>query len=175
MSKQEKELIKGLESSNPEVEKKSIEGLRQYGTVASIEPLFKLWQKSDDEVVGELLYKIFCDIRITDAPGKIVELLATEEYNDIMPLVLNTMWNSGLDYTPYMPVITKFALDGDFNTAFEALTLVENMEGEFSEELTIESLLEIKNYENNSKEEDQQKVQLIAALKTHIHTIDGTL
>lgn len=175
MSKQEKELIKGLESTNPEVEKKSIEGLRQHGTVNSIEPLFKLWLKSDDEVVGELLFKIFCDIRITDAPAKIIELLCSGDYDSIMPLILNTMWNSGLDYTPYMPEITRFALKGDFNVALEALTLIENMEGEFSEELTMESLLAIKDFENNGKDADEQKVQLLAALKTHIHTIDGTL
>jgi len=175
MNKQEKELLVQLSSDKNEVVIKALDGLKEYGSEESITPIMQLWNTTEDEEVIHAIEQLFMDIRISRAPEVIISNLTTGEYPNIITRVLHTLWNSGLDYTPYIPEIVTFAIQGDFEQALEALTVIENQEGDFNEEITMESLIRIKDYAEKTKESDPQKAKLIAAIKTFIHQIDGTL
>ena len=175
MNKQEKELLSQLLSEKQEVIIKALEGLKEYGTEESITPVMQLWINTDNTDIIKNIEHIFMNIRISRAPEIIISNLKNGEYNSILTRVMHTMWNSGLDYTRFIPELVDFAIAGNFEQALEALTVIENQEGEFNEEITMEALIRIKNYAEKTKEKDAQKAKLIAAIKTFIHEIDGTL
>jgi hypothetical protein len=175
MNKKTQELLKGLKSDKIEIQSQSIESLGVNGDDSAIIPLLDLWKSTDNDGVSSKIHALFCDIKLSDAPKIIIGCLEKGSYNKIHSDILNSIWNSGLDYTMHIPELTRIAIEGDFSVAFEALTIIENQKGTFTEEITLETMLIVKDFEAASTAKDLDKTKMIAAIKSFIHGIDGQL
>jgi hypothetical protein len=81
------------------------------------------------------------------------------------------MWNSTLDFSWYIDVVVKTAVEGSLVDALDCLTIIENMEGPFIESKILESKLILIDYLENKQEIDSQKQTFLQSIALKLKTI----
>jgi hypothetical protein len=84
------------------------------------------------------------------------------------------MWNSKNDYSDYLPVLVKIAVEGNYLESLECLTIIENLMGPISEEDILESQLFLKVYFENSAQ-NEQKTILIQEIASILRNMEDNL
>jgi hypothetical protein len=143
-------LIIDLNSRN---ERKVIGALKRVpheGSPEMMEALFNLYAQSPSEDVVLLLEKSLHNLKDPACIEPMVDVLVNKEKEDQHAKVLSAFWQSGLDVSEHLTVIVDRAIEGDFITAMEALTVIENLEFSNDEALTtniqkMDKAVEVKN------------------------------
>ncbi|MEY4658262.1 MAG: hypothetical protein RJB36_28 [Bacteroidota bacterium] len=112
--------------------------------------------------VEKAILSFLADIQKQEASSFFVQFLSDEKDAVIRQKVLTSIWNSKLSYDEHLPFFVMLASTGDFMQALECLTIIENMQGPFEEHHLLESQLLLKEYVEESKQEDEQKRQIMS-------------
>lgn len=75
--------------------------------------------------------------------------------------VIQILWNTRLDFSPYLVAFVHWAFEGDYQNTLESLTVIEQMEGPFLEEHLLEAQCLIQEYIRQNKQEGEQKQRLL--------------
>jgi len=127
-NKKEQEIIADLASKN---ERKIIGALKRIpheGTPAMIRPMFDLLL---DGVTGEqqlLLDKVLHNLKDKECRTPLIDLLKEDAYYEVQPAILASIWQSGLDVQDEVEFLTDVAINGEFMTVLEVVTILENLE-----------------------------------------------
>lgn len=173
-SKQEKinqQLTEELNNKDLEIALEAIRKIKSVGHASLIPILIKKWLNSSGELeikLSELLYSLKDETVI--AP--LIELLKTEKSGTNRAKIISIFWNCGFEPKENLSLFVKIATSGDFFEAFECLTLIETMVAPFPEEELMESLLLVKEYFAEHKNNDDQKYSLIRTIATYISVND---
>ena len=97
-----------------------------------------------------------------------MSLLNDETYKEVHSDIINSIWNSKLDYSGYIADMVFLAIEGDFMKSVECLTVIENMQGPFEEHDLLEAQLYLKEYHSNRINESDQKNEIISDIATFI-------
>jgi hypothetical protein len=92
--------------------------------------------------------------------------------------LINILWNSRIDFSPYLLEFVRWAGEGDYTLTLECLTLVEQMEGPFQEEQLLGSICLVRDYLQSHSEMSDQKKALLQSLAEHLNGLnqaDATL
>ncbi len=73
-----------------------------------------------------------------------VEALQNEKYKPVQKSILMACWQNGLDFSLFLPVFVDLVITEDWETAFEAFTVIENMEFLPEDKTIAEAELKIK-------------------------------
>ena len=73
-------------------------------------------------------------LRKHDARQLLVDMLDMKEYAKYRKELLETCWESGLDFSNWLPVFVNFLFDQDDEIVLEASTVISEMPGPFSPE-----------------------------------------
>jgi len=126
--KVEQRIIADLRSNN---ERKIIGALKlvpHEGTPNMIVPMFELMLRPMNEEVKMLLEKTLHNLKDPNCVDPLISLLEQKKYCDIQAAVLTSIWQSGLDVTEHIEILVETAINGDYMTVIEVITIIENLE-----------------------------------------------
>ncbi|MBN1414592.1 MAG: hypothetical protein JW973_05795 [Bacteroidales bacterium] len=122
---QEKTWISRLESKNPSVIITTIREIRNHGNIRMLPYLFNLMKPSTHEIIRKSIIMLIGEIKVQKAVSYIVSGLEnTHPGNDFTSLVA-ACWQSGLDFSEYIPVFIKIFMENDYQTSVEAFSVIE--------------------------------------------------
>jgi hypothetical protein len=135
---------------------------RDKGDHSLIDPLLTLFLNEKDEAIRGEIQDMLSTLKISKAEKELEKALINGRFAEIRGFILSFMWSSGMNPSGSIKAICQAAVEGDFATALEALTLMENMEGPFDETELMEANLQIRQGIEDSK--DSEKLPLLRSM-----------
>jgi hypothetical protein len=126
--KLDKKIETDLFSAQSETVISALNSLKEKGNVHYLPLLFDLLKSSPEENVGEEIKKILGNLKVREAAPVLVEALQEKKYIDIRKPLATACWQNGLDFKNHLPVFVTLVIEEDFETGFEAFTVIESME-----------------------------------------------
>lgn len=142
---QKKQVLMNLQSENSSLVKDTIEELRNSGNSSHIPLLIKLLHSTDNGDVKQLIVKLLNDLKYSDAIPKIIEAIQSNKYSDERQNLVSACWENGLDFGEYLPLFVDLVIGEEFPIAFEAFTVIENMDSNIGDTVKEEQIEKIKN------------------------------
>ncbi|MDB3905415.1 HEAT repeat domain-containing protein [Crocinitomicaceae bacterium] len=168
ISKTLQKAIVDLGSADPKKMDAGIKTISDKGHPGIIKYLVDLILKTNDRVLQKKIVVLLSDIQDEDAVGIIMQYATDEKYREVRAEILNSIWNSKLDYSKFIADFVFMAVEGDLMESVECLTSIENMLGPFEEHHLLEAQLYLKDYHSNRTEESDQKNEIISDIATFI-------
>lgn len=165
-------LLEDIATGNPTKVTTALDALQVYGDDSIIESLVQAIDKQSDEKSIAEIVEFLSSLKSSSATTHVMNIVRNPAYAHQLNRVLSTIWNSPLDYTPYLAEFVKLAVRNDFLTTLECLTILENLEGPFDEASVLESQLQLKEYHEGLHPKNQQKDQLISEIALLLKDMD---
>lgn len=172
ISKKVQQLIKDLGAKEEGKVLKTITLLEADGNEHVLRPLVELYLSNRSEGINSKVIEFLSDLSDSSATSEMVDIIRDEKFQSIRQALLNTMWQSKLDFSPFLADFVSIACEGTFLETFECLTIIENLEGPFQENQTLESQLYFKEYLETEKGKDEARDELISDIAVLIKDFD---
>ncbi len=163
MNKLYKETKTVFESGNTNKIVEHIKILRKTGGSEIILLVLDLLDKTASEEVRAVIINLINDLKDPKCIPAIAEYLAKNPNHSSIKDVTTSCWMSGLDYSEHLEDFAKVFVNGDYETSFEALTVIEEMVMNADEK----HIEQCKDYllENENELREDQKSQYKLLLK----------
>jgi hypothetical protein len=90
--------------------------------------LLELLSANPDEQVEKEITDILNNLKVQKAVPVLVEALLNPEYYSIRKKIITACWQNGLNYKNQLPIFVDLVIQEEWETGFEAFTVIENME-----------------------------------------------
>ena len=137
--------MKDLLSKDEKKVKSALKRADKSGTIAWVEPLLEAFSLRNDDAIKEEIRALLSSVKLSAAEGVFLETLNNQERKDIHADVLGFMWSAGFVPSESVDVIVRCATSGDYGSAMEGLTLVEQCEVVEDEQILLEAILTLRN------------------------------
>jgi hypothetical protein len=127
-NKQNTELFKHLQSADKAEVLNAIKALRDGGKDSILELLTKIYLNNTDKEIEVAIYKIFCDLKNQESAATVIELINDTALNKARKMLISSCWQSRLNYILHLETFIDLVLTQPFEIAFEAFTVIENLE-----------------------------------------------
>ena len=166
-----------LQLSSPETKDiiKAIKALKMNGDESAIEPLVDLYCKTKNNVIHNEITDLLNSVKSTKVPSILINCLDNPTYSIARQIILSSIWNSNLDYTPFLLQIVEAAQKGEMMDAMECLTIIENMEGTLSEEKIMDAEISMKAYLVENMTDNSPKNDLLKEVTLLLSEINNSL
>ncbi len=142
-----KQIIENLKSNDENIVTESIELLRDEGTIEAVAPLVSLWINNNSTSIKQDVVSFLCDLKHQGSVQAIMQLLNDAEYAEAHKMLLSVCWLSCLKFDEYLEYFIDIVYTAPFDVAFEAFTVIENMQGQ----ITVDRKNSLLNYVNNKQ------------------------
>ena len=129
----EKRNIQSLRSGNKKAIIATISDLRKRGTISTLQELFELMLISEDQEIMHAAVDLLNDLKKKEVIPVIIEAIADKNYRPIQKELVASCWQCGLDYHEHILVFIEVAISGDYASALEAFTVIEDCIGEIED------------------------------------------
>lgn len=126
--KLDKNIEANLFSANTTTAIATLNTLKEKGNNGYLPLLFDLLNSNPENEIEQEIIFILYNLKIKDAVPVLVEALQNPKYLPIRKKLTAACWENGLDYKNYLPVFVDLVINEDWETGFEAFTVIENME-----------------------------------------------
>jgi hypothetical protein len=157
-------LLLDVKSNNTAIVKTAFEGLKIVGEPSILLPIILELNTKNHTEKNALILEFLACLKDRKARSVMMDLIQQTELKDYQQLLLSTIWNSPLDYTDYLEVFVDLALKGDFIITLECLTIIENLDGPFSENSVMEAQVLLGAYAESNPDKNSQKGILISEI-----------
>jgi hypothetical protein len=121
-----KELDEILNKDNNIVINEAIELLRKEKPFeGAIGLLTAFYERTDDFSIRKTIAGFMNDLKDQAACQEIIKEIRKQWKSDTISMLISSCWQSGLNYSDYSPDLAKVFLQGDYITAIECLTVIE--------------------------------------------------
>ena len=117
-----------LFSTNQDQVISAIKKISEQGNKLYIPVLLDLLLLNQEEEVEKEITKLLGNVKDKATVPVFVEALQTKKYTAIRKTICIVCWQNGLPYHDYLPVFVNVVVSEDWETAFEAFTVIDNME-----------------------------------------------
>lgn len=121
-------LLKNLQSDDESVVASAVETIKAKGNSSYIEPLFEVMQTTANTETQRAVKRILADIKPAESVQILLELAQNPKFASIQSDIISVCWESGLDFSNHIPTFIKWVIEGEYMVAFEAFTVIENIE-----------------------------------------------
>lgn len=139
-NKLDKKLESELFSAQSENVVSALNSLKEEGNIHYLPILFDLLRSKPEEKIEEEIIKILGNLKVQEAAPVLAEALQNPKYKPIRKPLTAACWQNSLDFKEHLPVFVDLVIEEDFETGFEAFTVIESMEkypeGEMIENVT---------------------------------------
>lgn len=135
-------IIIDLKSDKDEIVLGALKKIPTKGNSSVVIPLIELFIKTQDESLKEKIQTILFELKDTTTLDYLISSL-NKGNDEVDKLVLGALWNNNMNPTEHLHEYVKAAINGSYLTAFEALTLIESMDGEFLEDHVMDSVFDL--------------------------------
>ena len=170
-----KNILLDLSAKDETKQLTAVKSLKIHGDESVVEPLVQTWIATGSEALKLEIEDLLNTIKSTKVPETLATTLSKEEYSPARQMLLASIWNSGLDYRPYMGTIASATVEGDFMCAMECITILENIEGQLEEEQIMDALIIFKNYLVEHKNAQDSKAELIKEMVILLQQLNDNL
>ncbi|MFC2098374.1 hypothetical protein ACFLSP_01380 [Bacteroidota bacterium] len=159
-------IVRDLWSEEENTVLKTIQNLRYAGNIHYLPELLKLLSKTENETIRKDLVRFLADIKDPAAIYFILKGLKDSELSSARADIVSTCWQSGLDYSQNLDVFVQLFMEGDYQTALECFTVIEESAFTMKEE-DIEKIriLVVRGLEQVSEEKKPLAIELIKMLE----------
>ncbi|HZH73631.1 MAG TPA: HEAT repeat domain-containing protein [Mariniphaga sp.] len=126
--KTDKELEARLLSARTVTVLSALNEIKERGNAAYLPLLFSLLNSNPEPEVEKELTNILGTLKIKDAIPFLTDALLDPKFKPIRKELIIACWQNGLDYRSYLPLFIDIIINEDWETGFEAFTVIENME-----------------------------------------------
>ena len=126
--------------------------------------LTECYDNSKNIPIRKSVERFMNDLKDQSATAEIIKEVRKPWKDDTISMLISSCWQSGLNYSDYLFDFVEVFLKGDYVTAIECLTVIE----EYAHEITPEKIKEIIKYISESKHPFQDEKK---ALKLEMITI----
>jgi hypothetical protein len=128
-----KELYEVLNKNNNIAITEAIELLRQEKPFeGAIGLLTAYYDKSEDFIIRKKIAGFLDDLKDQHACREVIEEIRKEWKSDTISMLVSSCWQSGLNYSDYSFDLAQVFMKGDYVTAIECLTVIEESVDEIS-------------------------------------------
>lgn len=121
-------LLKGLNSANPDIVLDAIDALRAEGKTSDIPVLLELLLQSRNPEVKARITGLFANLKEKETIPMLINAIQDKKFEQVQQQLVSSCWENGMDYTPYLSVFVDLLIEKEFLVAFEAYTVITNME-----------------------------------------------
>jgi hypothetical protein len=121
----EKEWLAAFESADNSRIIQSLNEVRDSGSVKILPVLFDLAKNNTDPHIRNEIVSLVGEIKSTEAVPIIAESLSKHDFGDFLNALVAACWQSGLDFSKHLIVFAELFIRGDYKTALEAFTVIE--------------------------------------------------
>jgi HEAT repeat protein len=132
--------------------------IRTESNVSILPELFELLVEQEDEEISREIISLLNDLKSEDAVPVLAEAVIDPAYESVAHLLVAACWQNGLSYGKYADNFIRAALEGSYQTALEAFSVMEEAVGDLSE-IKRESLIRILK-DGMLRSDDQKKILL---------------
>jgi hypothetical protein len=138
-----------LFSSNTDRVISAITLLKEKGNKLYLPLLFELLASQPENEIVNAIETLLGSVKLEDSVPYFIEALENDKFKSIHKSILTACWQNGLDFAMYWPLFVEVVIREEWETSFEAFTVIENMdnlpEPEIAKQLIkrIESALKI--------------------------------
>lgn len=163
MKKEEKikSLLAQLQSDDEEKVQLAFDEIAQTGNQADLVHLFDFLKRNPDSYASSKIYQLLGELKQPESVPFLIEAILHPDNVAIQSQLIGCCWQNGLDYSAYLPFFCQLVIERDFEVAFEAFTVVENMYGKIAPEVEQSTMEKISAALENGNE---QKVYLLRGL-----------
>lgn len=162
-SKEIKQIKTALNSSNKEQVMEGIKLSRAHANRQTFELMLKSLKDTDEPEVEAAIIQFLYDLKDESSVEPLIEALKNDEMRYYHSFIIAAFWQSAIDGSPYLDLFVKKAIEGEYMSSLEALTVIENFDSSFPDDLLME--LDIDLSEAIDKEENEEKKNLLISLK----------
>ena len=123
-----KELIKNLHSTKQEIIINTLKFISTDGNKDIMPEVINLLQQTKNTAIKNEIIKILENLKDPNSAPKLVDAIEDEGYKGELPIIVSACWKNGLNYDEYIETFVKIFIRGDFQLAFDAFTVMDNME-----------------------------------------------
>ena len=168
-----KDLILDLASKDNKILMSALKRVRSKGSEKVVPSIFNLIENSEDELIKKEAKNIILELKSTASIPFLLEQLHSEN-EEMRLLALNAFWQTGFNSHENMDKFVTAAIKGSFMEAFEAYTIIDNLEGPFEEENIMEAQLVLKSYFSNANP-DEEKFPLMKNIAKQLANFELTI
>jgi len=117
-----------LFATNAERVISAINRIKERGNKLYLPILFELLASQPEAEVEKEIEKLLSTVKSKDTVSYFAEALENEKFKSIQKTLLTACWQNGLDFSNYLPVFVEIVITGTWENAFEAFTVIDNME-----------------------------------------------
>ena len=124
----QKEIISNLQSGNIDLILQTLDTVHQEGNSEILKHILVLFNRTTEELIRNEIIKILDNLKNQDcAPVLMESIINKSSKKDLFNLV-SACWKNGLNYMDYLEIFVNIFIESEFNLAFEAFTVIENMD-----------------------------------------------
>ena len=160
------QVIRDLWSEEERIVLKTIYGLRSKGHINYIPELLKLLNRTGSELIEKELVRYIADIKEAAVVPYILAGLRDPDLAAARGNIVSACWQSGLDFSQDLKLFIRLFLEGDYLTALESFTVIEESVINLSEQEIREAQnLVLEKLEQVSKEKKPLARELVKLLQ----------
>lgn len=153
-----------IKSENEKVFQQGLALLEEKGNLSHLPGLVECYLLESPGIKRTALYSFLASITKKGIREAWMGLLNQNNDVEYKRQIMNIMWNSRLDFSPYLVDFVVWSKEGDYQNTLECLTLIEHMEGPFSEEQLLEAQCIAQAHVSSMNSESEQKQTLLSEL-----------
>ncbi len=161
-------ILSNLRSKNPEIVLDAIEKIRESGNGSILTDIIELLHDNDNIEIQKSVLNLLSELKDKESIPVLITAIKNDKYTNERKDLVACCWQNGLSYNEYLPLFIDMVINEEFQCAFEAFTVIENMYGKIEDEVIEKEILKIENGLNNS---DLQKGYLLNGLLAIIRDI----
>lgn len=158
--------ILGLKSTDDKVVLNSLNLLRKHGKPEDITLLLDLMISNSNPEIQSSIHSFIADLKCQNSDKIILEAINNEKYLEIIKFLISICWEASINFSKHIATFVDLLIETDFETSFEAFTVIENLTEKISEE---NKLVEMTKLKDAIPEASPEKKRL---LHEAIHIID---
>ena len=131
----------------------AINQIKEKGNRFYLPLLFDLFNSNPEPEISKEIKKLLSTVKEKESASIFIEAIIDDKYISIRKALLTTCWQNGLDFSKYLSELIDIIITDDWEVAFEAFTIIDNMEGLPGEEIIESSKRKIKDALKTSNEQ----------------------
>ena len=162
LKKQEEAIVNALQSDNDQTVIETVEKIREKGSAALIPFLIDLLISTKSGEIQQAVERLFSELREQACVAPIMEALQSKSTEGYKHILVSVFWQSALDGSEYFENFVKLAIEEDYLTCIECLSVLENIDFEINEDQLVNAIADI----NSELHKTTDKTPLLVDLAT---------
>ncbi|GAB1450354.1 hypothetical protein MASR2M47_04100 [Draconibacterium sp.] len=126
--KLDEQIKKNLFSANTSIVISAIEAIQKKGNKLYIPILFDLLNSSPEPEIETEIKNLLETVKDKSTINSFMRAIEDDKYKPIRKSILIACWQNGLDFSTFLPIFVDLVINEDWEIAFEAFTIIDNLE-----------------------------------------------